>query len=112
MKKSIGITLAAATALILGGCQLTGQITIFQSIDVGAATNTVITPVSVDLDEESDYTDHMDDIKSVDGISVVAVIKNNLASPARVKLYLSTEAKRGPTVPSPHIRVVEGDVRS
>jgi hypothetical protein len=91
MKMTIGITLAAATALIFGGCLLTGQITVFQSIDVGAATNTVITPVSVDLNEESDYTDHKDDIKSVDGISVVAVVQNNLPSPARVKLYLSND---------------------
>jgi hypothetical protein len=92
MKKTIGITLLAAIALVFGGCLLSGQITLFHRIDVGTATDATITPTSVDFNEESDYTDHKDDIKSVDAISVVAHVTNNLGTPASVRMYLSNDA--------------------
>lgn len=84
--------LAAALALVAGGCLVTGQITIFQKVDEVATTNLLVTPILVDLNEEEDYVEHKDDIKSVDEISVVAIIRNNLATPADVEIYLSDEA--------------------
>lgn len=90
MKKTISIALAAALAL-LGGCLVTGQITLFQSIDEVPTTNVAMLPIAVDLNDEEDYVEHKDKIKSVDEISVVAIIKNNLNTDADVKMYLSDD---------------------
>lgn len=91
MKKTIILSLAAVLALALGGCLVTGQITLFQSIDAVTTTNLQVNPVRVNLNEEEDYVEHKDKIKSVDEISVVAVIKNNRAAAADVEMYLSDD---------------------
>ncbi len=57
-----------------------------------AATNTTVTPIPIDLNDEPDYADNKDKIKSVDELSVVAIITNNLAAPAKARLYLSNDA--------------------
>lgn len=93
MKNTIGITLTAALVVLIGGCLLTtGQTTFYRRIDIGATTNTTVTAVRVDLNEEEDYTDHKDEIKSVDAISVVAIIKNNLPAAAKMEIYISDDA--------------------
>ena len=94
MKNTIGIALtAAALVVLIGGCLLmTGQTTFYRRIDIGVTTNTDVNPVPVDLNEEEDYTDHRDEIKSVDAISVVAFIKNNLPVAAKMEIYISDDA--------------------
>lgn len=91
MKTRIMILIAAVAALVLGGCLVSGQITIFQTINETTSTNLVVTPILVDLNEEEDYVEHKNDIESVDEISVVAIIRNNLATAADVKMYLSDD---------------------
>ena len=91
MKTTTGIILAAALALLMSACIMTGQNTFIMGIEVGATTNTTITPILVDLNEEPDYADNKDNIKSVDEISVVAIITNNLPAPATARLYLSND---------------------
>ena len=93
MKNTIAITLGAALALLAGGCLLaTGQQTFYKRIDVGATTNTTVTPVPIDLNDEPDYVDHKDSIKTVDGISVVAIVTNNLPAAAKMQIYISDDA--------------------
>jgi hypothetical protein len=91
MKFAIVIAMAAVLALVIGGCLVTTQTTFTQRVDVVAATNTAVTPVVIDLNEESDYVDNKDNIKSIDELSVVAIITNKLDAPARVRLYLSND---------------------
>jgi hypothetical protein len=92
MKNAIGITLAAALAVLVGGCFLTtGQKTIFKKVNTGATSNLKVNKIEVHLDTEDDYAEHKDKIKSIDGISVVAVIKNNRDEPTRMKLYISND---------------------
>jgi hypothetical protein len=94
MKKTIGMTIMTAALLVLiGGCLLmTGQSTFYRRIDIGVTTNTAVTAVPVDLNEEQDYLDHRDEIKSVDAISVVAIIQNNLPAAAKMEIYISDNA--------------------
>ncbi len=92
-KKIIGVALSAALVALLGSCLLaTGQQTFYKRIDVGVTTNTTVTPVPIDLNEEEDYVEHKDDIKSVDGISVVAIVENNLPAAAKMQIYISDDA--------------------
>jgi hypothetical protein len=91
MKTKVSVILAAALALVAAGCLVTGQITIFQKINEVPSSNLVVTPMPVDLNEEEDYVEHKDKIKSVDEISVVAIIKNNLAVAADVEIYISDD---------------------
>lgn len=93
MRNTIVIALSAALAVLVGSCLLvTGQQTFYKRIDVGATTNTAVAPVPVDLNEEPDYVEHKADIKSVDGISVVAIVKNNLTAAAKMQIYVSDDA--------------------
>jgi hypothetical protein len=91
MKTKTTIAFAAVVALVLGGCLVSGQITIFQKVDETTTSNLEVNDIEVDLNEEPDYVEHKNDIKSVDEISVVAIIKNNLATSADVKMYISDD---------------------
>jgi len=91
MKSRTMMVIAGALAALAAGCLVSGQITIFQKIDAHTVTNSVVTPILVNLNEEEDYVEHKEDIKSVDEISVVALMKNNLDAPAEVKMYLSDD---------------------
>ncbi len=91
MKTITIMTLAVAVALVGGGCLVSGQITIFQSIHDIVTTNLLVTPIPVNLNDEEDYVEHKDKIKSVDDISVVAIIRNNRSAAADVKMYISDD---------------------
>ncbi len=92
MKKTIGISMSAALLVLIGGCLLvSGQQTFYRRIDIGVTTNTTVNAISVDLNEEEDYVDHRDEIKSVDAISVVASVKNNLPAAAKMEIYISDD---------------------
>lgn len=91
MKTKYMMPIAVAATLVLSGCLVSGQITIFQRIDDTTSTDAAITAISVDLNEEEDYVDHKDKIESVDEISVVAIIENNLATAADVMMYISDD---------------------
>ena len=91
MKYTIAVLTAAALTLVIGGCLLSGQTTFTQPVDIVGATNTTVTKIPIDLSDEPDWVDHKDDIKSVDELSVVAIITNHLAAPATAKLYLSND---------------------
>jgi hypothetical protein len=91
MKYTIATLTALALTLVIGGCLLSGQTTFTQPVDVVGATNTTITRIPIDLNDEQEWVDHKDDIKTVDELSVVAIITNNLAVPAKARLYLSND---------------------
>jgi hypothetical protein len=91
MKYTIAIFTAAVLALVIGGCLVTGQQTLTQGVDVTAVTKTEVTRIPIDLNEEADYKDNKDKIKSVDELSVVAILTNNRAAPAKARLYLSND---------------------
>jgi len=92
MKHIFGIVLTIAIMVAIGGCLATGQITLFEPIDFGATTSTEFNAYVVDLNENDDYADNKDKIKSVDGVGIVAVIANQLSSPARATFYISDDA--------------------
>ena len=91
MKYTIAIFMAAVLALVIGGCLVTGQNTLTQGVDATAVTKTAVTRIPINLDDEPDYRDNKDKIKSIDELSVVAIITNNRAAPARARLYLSND---------------------
>jgi hypothetical protein len=91
MKYTIGILIAAALTLVIGGCLLTGQTTLTQDVDVTAVTKGSVTRIPIDLNDEPDYKDNKDKINSVDELSVVAILTNNRPVPAKARLYLSND---------------------
>jgi hypothetical protein len=91
MKYTIVIVTAAALALVVGGCLVTGQQTLTQPVEVTAVTKTTVTRIPINLNDETDYADNKDKIKSIDELSVVAIITNNRAAPAKARLYLSND---------------------
>ena len=91
MKYTIAIFAAAALTLVIGGCLVTGQQTLTQPVDVTAVTKSEVTRVPIDLNDEPDYADNKDKIKSVDELSVVAILTNNRPAAAKAKLYLSND---------------------
>ena len=91
MKYTIAIFMAAVLALVIGGCLVTGQNTLTQGVDATAVTKTEVTRIPIDLNEEPDYEENKDKIKSIDELSVVAILTNNRAFPAKARLYLSND---------------------
>jgi len=91
MKFTIAVLTAVALTLVIGGCLVTGQTTLTQGVDATAVTKTEVTRIPIDLNEEPDYSDNKDKIKSIDELSVVAILTNNRAFPAKARLYLSND---------------------
>ena len=91
MKYTIGILIAAALTVFIGGCLVTGQNTLTKRVDATAVTKTEVTRIPIDLNDEPDYADNKDKIKSVDELSVVAILTNNRPAAAKAKLYLSND---------------------
>ena len=92
MRYTIALILAAALTLVIAGCLMSGQNTFTQRVEVVAATNTTVTPIPIDLNEEPDYADNKDNLKSIDELSVVGIITNKLPVPANARIYLSNDA--------------------
>lgn len=92
MNKNVRIALAALVAAgLFAGCLLvSGQITIVQEFDddSGAAASQVYY-LSVDLNENDDYADHKDKIKSLEAFGFVVKITNGGNIAARGEGYLS-----------------------
>jgi hypothetical protein len=91
MKYTIALLMAVALTVAIGGCLVTGQTTLTQRVDAPAVTKTEVTRIPIDLNDEPDYKDNKDKIKSVDELSVVAILTNNRAEPAKARLYLSND---------------------
>ena len=91
MKRTLGITLVAALTVALGGCLMTGQITITHEINDGVTTDTNFNLKHVDLNDNEDYAEHKDKIKSVDGIAIVAIVENNTSVDARAAFFISDD---------------------
>ncbi len=91
MKNTAYISLVALMAVCLGGCLTTGQIVITEHFGDGVTTNTSVNSYDVDLNTNEDYVDNKDKIKSIDAISIVAVVKNNLPGDAQAKFYISDD---------------------
>jgi len=92
MKKNVRIALAAlAAAGLFAGCLLvSGQITIVQEFDddSGSAASQVYY-LSVDLNENEDYKDHKDKIKSLEAFGFLVEITNAGNIPAGGEGYIS-----------------------
>ncbi|UCH85263.1 MAG: hypothetical protein JSW50_06115 [Candidatus Latescibacterota bacterium] len=83
------ISLVVLLAACVGGCLTTGQIKLHDSFGDGVTHNGDIYTYHVDLNTNSDYVDNKDKILSIDAISIVAVIKNNLQTDLQAEIYIS-----------------------
>jgi hypothetical protein len=94
MKKYLLIIGFVATiALAISGCLLiTGQTTFIESVDAGYSTNLHVAKVWVNLYENSDYADHIKNIKSIDAVSFVAKIYNQGTLANKAELYISSDS--------------------
>ena len=91
MKRHIIHGLLIAALAVLSGCLVCGQNIIIEPFDFTGKTGDPIESFDVDLNTNADYKEHKDDIKSIDGISVVAQIVNNTGTPARARIYISDD---------------------
>jgi len=91
MKRYISLGVIVV-ALVFGGCLISGQITFVEDIDINATTDTSIGREYVDLNLNSDYEEHKDDIVSVDALAVVAIIENNLTTSTSGELWFTADS--------------------
>jgi hypothetical protein len=91
-------------ALILGlaapGCVLvSGQFLLdFELEDFDVSTSTTVTREDVDLNEESVYEDHKEDLKGLADVAVLGMITNNSATAIGVEVWM-TAASTAYTTP-------------
>jgi hypothetical protein len=81
------LILALSVASI--GCLVSGQVTVVESIEIGATTDQSISKFNLDLNDNQDYGDHKDQILSVDEISLVAILTNRVDEEAIGTVYIS-----------------------
>ena len=95
MKNLRWIVPALAIALAAPGCVLTsGQFLIdFDLDDFTATTNTLVSRAEVDLNTESDYEDHKEDLKSLADVAVLGTLTNNGGSAIHAEVWMTA----GPT---------------
>ena len=92
-------------ALILGlaapGCVLvSGQFLLeFELEDFDVSTSTTVTVEDVDLNTESDYTDHKDDLKGLADVAVLGKITNTGSTAIGVEVWM-TAASTAYTTPT------------
>ena len=91
MKHLIALALVVVLTASINGCLLSGQIVLFSDFNVGDTSDTVVNKYLVDLNEDEDYADNKDKIESVDGVAIIAVIRNNSATPAQGAIYVSND---------------------
>ena len=78
--------------LVLAGCILTtGQITV--DFDLGDTTVTAanVEAIDVDLNTNSDYADHKDNLEGLADIAVLGSVTNNGASAIGVEVYMTAD---------------------
>ena len=82
---------ALVLSLAAAGCILvSGQFLIdFDLPNFTAVTDTTVTRQVVDLNTESDYVDHEDELKSIADIAVLGRITNNAASAIGVEVWMT-----------------------
>ncbi len=97
MKRIIYFGLVAVSGLVITGCLLTGQITIVEDVNIGATTNGNISVFHLNLNNNEDYADNFDKIKSIDGVSFVAKIWNLEDSASTAKIYISSNGSYSTT---------------
>jgi hypothetical protein len=77
MVRNTTIALLLATLVLAAGCVLTsGQIVIAFDIDDATITATGVDGESIDLNENSDYEDHKEDLAGVADLAIVGKIEN------------------------------------
>ena len=89
MKRILLLGLILALSLASIGCLVSGQITVVESIEIGATTDQNLSKFNLDLNDNADYRDHKDQILSVDEISLVAILTNRANSEAIAEVYIS-----------------------
>jgi len=85
------MSLITLFAVFVGGCLTTGQITVKDTFGDGVTHNANIYTYDLDLNTNEDYTDNKDKVKSVDAVSVVGVVNNNLATDIQAEIYISDD---------------------
>lgn len=92
MKKLLLFALISLTGLGLLSCGITTvNLTLTYHIDDIASTDDAVEVYTLDLNSDSDYEEHKDNIKSVDQIGVVAWLYNNLPSEATAEIWVATD---------------------
>jgi hypothetical protein len=80
-RNSTASVLLLAGLALLAGCVLTsGQIVISFEIDDATITATGVDGVSIDLNENSDYEDHKDDLEGLADLAIVGAVTNEGAA--------------------------------
>ena len=95
MKHLIALALVVVLTASINGCLLSGQIVLFEDFNVGDTSDTAVNKYLVDLNENDDYAEHKDKIESVDGIAIIAVIRNHISTPAKATVYISDDGTLG-----------------
>jgi|GEM_PF-6919589 len=90
MKKTLLFGLIALSGLLIAGCLVTGQVTIIEDVDIGVTSNSNIGKFHLNLNENEDYADKIDKIKSIDAVSFVARIWNREDSASTAAIYISS----------------------
>lgn len=94
MKNLRLIVPALLLALAMPGCVLvSGQFLIdFELDDFGVSTSTTVTREDVDLNTESVYEDHKEDLKGLADVAVLGMITNSGTTAIGVEVWMTTTA--------------------
>lgn len=89
MKKHINMILAVLLSLLIVGCIGTGTITIKHELAEFVSSNSGMEIVEVDLTTNNDYNDHKDKIKSIDQVTVIGWLVNELPAANQAQIWIA-----------------------
>ena len=88
-----GLAAALLAALVSAGCLISGQVTFSYELDSPIdATNTDLYAQTVDLNQESDYTDNKDKLEGLVDVAFLGTFTNTGGTPIDVVLYMTRTA--------------------
>jgi hypothetical protein len=70
---------------------MTGQITVTHELNDGVSSDDRFNSEDVDLNTIEDYAEHKDEIKSVDGIAIVAIVENRSTEESKAAFFISDD---------------------
>lgn len=92
MTKLLLFALISLAGLGLLSCGITTiNLTLTYDVDEIASTDDAVDVYELDLTTNSDYEEHKDNIKSVDQVSIVAWLYNNLPEDASAEIWVATD---------------------
>ena len=89
MKNRINMILAVLLSLLIAGCIGTGTITFKYELAEFVSSSSGMEKVEVDLTTNKDYNDNKDKIKSIDQVTVVGWLVNELSADNQAQIWIS-----------------------